>query len=69
MKTMKTNGRVLSEKEMREVKGGNKFTSEKTAVVCPACGWPILLVVGGKYTCDKCGGIITDEELEKLSGE
>ena len=69
MKSMKTNGQVLSEKEMKEEKGGNKFTSDRTAVVCPVCGCPVLLVVGGEYTCQECGGIITEEELEESSEE
>ena len=62
MKSMKTNGQVLSEKEMKEVKGGKVFTvSEPTAKICPLCeSRNIKLVVDTKYKylCEDCGNMI-----------
>ena len=45
MKTMKTNGQVLSEKEMRDVKGGVRIEISVSDIVggalnfCPVCGY------------------------------
>lgn len=62
MKKTNLNGQVLSEKEMKEVKGGKVFTvSEPTAKICPLCeSRNIKLVVDTKYKylCEDCGNMI-----------
>ena len=69
MKNQKNLGQPLSEKEMKEVKGGNVFGSVLTAKYCPNCGHSSFKLENGIYTCNICGGIITEEELEESSEE
>lgn len=76
MKSMKTNGQVLSEKEMREVKGGHIFTVHGSgeAICCPCCEASseylenVSKTVDGKgnvtareYKCNVCGSIVMSE--------
>lgn len=69
MKSMKANGQVLSEKEMREVKGGYIREVNWVIKVCEMCGTPYkeddVEIKGGTYiyTCHNCGNS-TEAEIE-----
>lgn len=64
MKSMKTNGQVLSEKEMKEVKGGYSWESKVIPAICPVCehGEFYLGQVQDngerKILCLNCGAIV-----------
>lgn len=60
MKKENLNGQVLSEKEMREVKGGMTYDIDAETLAsgvvkyCMACGHPF----GGTYTIDENGFVV-----------
>lgn len=66
MKTMKTNGQVLSEKEMRDVKGGTIVIPKEgyTPGKCSVCGSTTYIFDSGIYICACCGKRMTEEEFE-----
>ena len=59
MEKSKVNGQVLSEKEMREVKGGEVFEVTKPSPkCCPYCGSSNIKFITDttyKYYCVDCG--------------
>lgn len=64
MKNQKNLGQILSEEEMKNIKGGHTFPiSEMHHERCPCCGVKIYM---NTYTyivkCDNCGSIIPVEE-------
>lgn len=56
-------GCSLAENEMREIKGGNSFTSSEPIAICPVCG-ELATCRPYSYTiwCLNCGTEITLEE-------
>lgn len=73
MKSMKTNGQVLSEKEMKEVKGGQKYKVSDILIengkvnYCMFCGHKFESEElepddKGYIVCSKCGGRTSVEE-------
>lgn len=61
MRTTNLNGHILSEKEMREVKGGHEFISPGGANLCPQCGsWALEEIEGKKdhFRCLACSSVI-----------
>ncbi len=72
MKTMKTNGQVLSEKEMRDVKGGVRIEISVSDIVggalnfCPVCGYAFeghYDFESGKVLCPQCGAQVPKTEV------
>ena len=71
MKKTILNGQVLSEKEMKEVKGGTPYQVEAELIekgkwkYCPACAYAFTeeeldsLKAGNEVKCRKCKGVIT----------
>lgn len=60
-------GHALTENEMREVKGGNIFTSSRAVAICPVCG-ELATCRPYSYTiwCLNCGTeIILEEKNEE----
>lgn len=66
MESMKINGQVLSEKEMREVKGGAIVIPPEGYAPgkCSICGSTTYIYDSGIYMCANCGNRMTEEEFE-----
>ena len=74
MKTMKTNGQVLSEKEMREVKGGHiTYSTDLLGFdICEECGASLVGLkaepiagLGYRVKCIHCGSIIEIKSVKE----
>lgn len=69
MEKLNLNVQVLSEKEMRKVKGGKSFTvKEPTAKFCPYCGRQNVNPVMNTnyvYLCMDCGNGFNDDNEKK----
>lgn len=73
MKSMKTNGQVLSEKEMKEVKGGARIEISIPDIVagvlnfCPFCGYAFeghYDLDEGDVMCPQCGAQVPHQKEE-----
>lgn len=67
MKKSNANGQVLSEKEMREVKGGAEITLSAEFFYCPRCGHPVIskeVIKDVLYvaTCKSCGAPLPEKD-------
>lgn len=64
MKKTVLNGQVLSEKEMKEVKGGAEITLDGRFYYCPICGKEVSadeILKGVFYAkCGNCGALLSD---------
>ncbi len=68
MKNSKVNGLVLSEQEMREVKGGTIVIPPVGAPgKCSVCGNRSYHYESGIYTCKNCGCVKSEDELEDVT--
>ena len=62
MKNQKNLGQTLSEKEMKNIKGGHEFTSPGGANLCPKCGsWALEHLGDDKYRCMVCASVIDNK--------
>ena len=53
---------LLSEAEMKKIKGGHVFTSSTIYAICPICGEWVCLRHSYTLWCPNCGSSINREE-------